>query len=535
MIHFNSMSAGLFTGLALLTLAILAALQFLRAKPEKIRVITSMFWKDSIKQEQSRTLLGSFQNPRTYLLLAAIALLALLALADPIFGSKNTNKKVIALEAGLEMSTKDNRFNKALELAWDESRSLGEANVAVVVADPYPRVIKHFNEGIAILESRLAKIKPSENPSSRDKLLKISKSLINDAADSQISLITAQSTSINDEKITIFQAGEQTNNIFILSSIYHPSATSPNSGDLHCQVGYTGDAPSTFTININKNNQSLKQETFEIQPGSTKSFVASKIIADGSSININIEGDDQITGDNTNAFLLPNRKPILLIAENGFDLPPALKAVIESLPSVTTQNIPNSNQSPIRIGPAGSNAEIQIHKRTTSKEFIPVTTTSHPAVKNLNFEDGLSKAPQNALKNIADSKPLLTANNTTLAALNSEKNQLHISEALLDKDASIVKRAAYFVFWAKLIQHLAGWTEEPLTLSPELIATNTDANASPNVMKASFSNFNSITKGDTANISKISDTRTPAWFWLLLLALALMITEAILHIRRKIT
>ena len=83
--QFTAMSIWLFTGLAVLTAGVLAALQFLRIRPRQVRVITTLFWQQAADQAQARTLFERFRHPRTYLLLLAVALLVLLALAQPVF------------------------------------------------------------------------------------------------------------------------------------------------------------------------------------------------------------------------------------------------------------------------------------------------------------------------------------------------------------------------------------------------------------------------------------------------------------------
>jgi hypothetical protein len=121
--EFTAMSAWVFAGLAALTAGALAALQYLRVRPRRTRVVTNLFWRQAVEQAKARTLFERFRHPRTYLLLLAASLLVLLALAAPVFDSANDTHRVIALEAGLAMTAADGRFENALNLVRAEARS----------------------------------------------------------------------------------------------------------------------------------------------------------------------------------------------------------------------------------------------------------------------------------------------------------------------------------------------------------------------------------------------------------------------------
>ena len=71
--------------------------------------------------------------------------------------------------------------------------------------------------------------------------------------------------------------------------------------------------------------------------------------------------------------------------------------------------------------------------------------------------------------------PLLLADAFPLASLDPDSKRLTVSEPLLDDDASVVRRTGYLVFWARMLHHLAGWHDEPLTLSPMQGTRSTDA------------------------------------------------------------
>jgi hypothetical protein len=90
------------------------------------------------------------------------------------------------------------------------------------------------------------------------------------------------------------------------------------------------------------------------------------------------------------------------------------------------------------------------------------------------------------------------------------------------------------VFWSTVLHHLAGWHDEPLTLTPVQGTRLTDPDAGPLVMKAGFENFDLAVAGTVASPQQSGGARLPVWQWLLGTALALMLIEAVLNLRGKI-
>lgn len=225
----TTMSIWLFTGIAVLTAGVLAALQCLRIRPRQVRVITTLFWQQAADQARARTLFERFRYPRTYLLLLAACLLLLLALGRPVVngplsGDGEQPHRVIVLEAGLAMTATDNRFDNALELVRAEAASLDEGRVAVIAADPHPRLLKHFDESLVTLKDRLAKVRAVNTPVIREDVLRVAKSLLAGRVGGEVVLAAAQPVTIDDERVRVLAAGEVFSNAFILSATFVPDS-----------------------------------------------------------------------------------------------------------------------------------------------------------------------------------------------------------------------------------------------------------------------------------------------------------------------
>ena len=531
--QFTSMSAWLFAGFAVLLAGALAALQYLRTRPRRTRVVTALFWQQAAEETRARSLFGRFRHPRTYLLLLAASLLVLLALAAPVILSENAPHRVIALEAGLEMGAADGRFENALALLRAETRSVGEERVAVITADPQPRVLKHFDESLPTLEGRLAALKPADAPVPRDVLLESAKALLAGRENGELVLITAQPAALDDDRIRVLAAGENTGNAFPLSAVFIPDPADPTRGEFRCRIGFTGTQSSQVTVAITRDASRLFTQTLALEPGGTQELVLSDLAADGSLLNIALESGDTIPGDNLLDFPLPDRRPIRLVAAPGFGMPAALEAVVRSLPEVSSNS--SEGAGAIRIGPVGSEAEIRIHPAGDGGEELPVRASGHALVAGLEFEDALCRAPGVAIPRTPGDLPLLMAGDAPLAILDPASGRLTVADSLLDGQASVVRRGGYLVFWATLFRHLAGWQDTPPSLPPAEAARWTDADSAPVVMKAGFGNLLPAPAGTAAAPGESAAARPPLWRWLLIAALALMLAEAVLHLRGKIT
>lgn len=527
------MSAWVFAGLAVLTAGVLAVLQYLRVRPRRTRVVTNLFWRQAVEQARARTLFERFRHPITYLLLLAASLLVLLALAAPVSHSRNSTHRVIALEAGLAMSTADDRFANALNLVRAEAHALGEERVALIAADPQPRVLKHFDESLAAMTGRLARVKPADSPVIREDLLGAAESLLAGRRNGEIVLVTAQPATVNNDRVRVLAAGDKADNAFILSAVFAPDTTDPTRGNFHCQVGFTGEQAANLNATITRGDDILLDQAIEMEAGGMKEFTLDDLSADGALLSVALDGNDAISGDNRIAFQLPDRRRIRVVPVAGFELPPVLVSVLKSLPEVSNE-LDGTSEPVIRIGPAGSDAEVQIMAAEATGEWLPVRASGHSLVAGMEFEDAVCRAPVREIGRSSGDIPLLLADRFPLASLDPESKRLIVAESFLDADSSVARRTGYLVFWATMLHQLAGWHDEPMTLSPVEGTRSTDPGADHLVMKAGFGNFDLASDGAVATPEGSGTTRPPVWQWLLGAALALMLVESVLNLRGRI-
>lgn len=533
--QFTAISVWLFTGLAVLTAGVLAVLQYLRIRPHRVRVITTLFWQQAADQARARTLFERFRHPRTYLLLLAACLLLLLALAKPVLNARHMPHLMIALEAGLAMTAADHRFENALALLRAEVTSLPEGRVAVVIADPHPRLLKHFDDSLVVLEERLARVNAAADPVDRKLLLRAARSLLAGRENGELVLISAQPIPVTDADVRVLAAGETFSNAFLFSATFVPSVSDPTRGTFHCRAGFTGKEAGTRTVRVAREAQVLLEESVAFEPGERRGFSVADLAADGSILSVSVTGGDAVAGDNRLDFRLPDSRRILVVAQAGMALPAVLRSLLEGLPEVTLEAVDGVDLPVVRVGPAGSDAQVVIEPAGAGGELLPVGASEHPLLAGVVFEDALCRAPDSPLDGSADQQPLLLVNGAPAATLNSDATQLTVSATLFDEDASVVRRTGTLVFWSRTLHLLAGWREEPLTLSPEQARRSTDAGDTQLILKAGMSNFDIVPTAKAATPARSDAPRLPLWQLLLAAALVAMILDAILHIRGKIS
>ncbi|MGB0684614.1 MAG: hypothetical protein ACPGQD_00280 [Planctomycetota bacterium] len=112
--NFLHLSGGL-VALGLLGLAgVLFLLQQLRVRQREVEVVTTLFWREALEENRARVLRQRFRHPWAYLLLLAITSLLWLALAGLVQGERDVRPRWLMLDASAGM-LRDGRFDAAKE------------------------------------------------------------------------------------------------------------------------------------------------------------------------------------------------------------------------------------------------------------------------------------------------------------------------------------------------------------------------------------------------------------------------------------
>jgi len=528
----TGMSGALFAGLTVLLTGVLALLHFLRIRPRKVRVVTTLFWDEAAQEVRARSLFERFRHVPTFLLLLGIALLILLSLAKPVRDAASRPYRVIVLEAGLAMTVDDGRFETALERVRAEAGAHDEERTAVVVADPHPRVLKHFNENRAVLTGRLGAIQPVQMPVQRVDGLSTARSLLEGRAGETV-LVTPAPLELEDADIRVLVAGPRPPNACVLSAAFVPGGADGSQGELHWRVGYTGRAEGIVETAARRDGQTLAEETVRLQPGEVRALVVSGVQADGGVVTLSVAGDDTIAGDNRVDYRLPDHRRIRVRAAGGEALPETFKALCKALPELATEVTDGPAMPEVVVGPPRSGARIVVRPSGATGELAPVVAGDHPLVTGLVFEDALCRIPEQPLTLSGDMIPLLLAGGVPVAVLDTATDQVIVAESVIDEQASIARRSGTAVFWSRVLHHFAGWRDEPLTLSPQQARRAIYDGDERLVMKASLAEL-AASQSEEPVVDARPGFRLPLWQLVLGGALLLCVVEGVLHVQGRI-
>lgn len=541
--------------------AALVVLHLLRVRPRRVRVVTTLFWARAAQRTRARTLLRRFRHPLTCALLVASAALLVLALGRPQRPPDDARRQwlVLALDGGLSMAAlhgDGTRWDAAVRAALRAAATLHpDDRVAVVVADPRPRLVHAFDQPAALLPHRLRACRPAAASADRAGALRLAQSLVAGRPQRRILLLTDRPLATDhpdarpaDDAVEVVPVGAAAANAAILAALFEPDAADPLRGRLIVRAGCWGSAPRDLTLIVRAGApEPLLRAGQRIAPGATHDFRLADVPADGSTLELELMPDDDLPADNRLALRLPRRAPIR--ARLAPSTPPPLRVLFESDPAVLvvaddaahdldvlTGALPPELTRPAVIvveggPPVAAGAALEID-------------ADSPLARGLAF-DGRCAARGTALPAVPPLEPLArTAAGQPLAAHGTLAGRpvLLLAPALLSEDAAACRHPAFAALLLRAVRRVAGWEDEPLVWPAARAATDPLWPARRGHGGPLVSVSGSRADSDLARTPPVEPPvgappgrRRPAAFELLLAAaLALLLVEAALHARGRI-
>jgi hypothetical protein len=540
----------------------LACLQLLRVRHRELRVMTTLLWVHALERSRARTLIERFRHPLTYLLLLAIFILLCLALGrpQPTASSADRVHEVIVLDAGSDMSAREGDGRSRLE--WARQAVLAEAaglgstdDLAVMVADPTPRLVHTFEDLRPLLAVRLNAVAVAQVPGERERAVRMARSLLQGCSHPRIVMVTGRPVekaalqADGSEDVRVVRVGPPVRNAAILSALFVPEEANPLQGRLVVRVAAYGDRPQNVQLLVQRaGGAPLLDASAGIAPGNTHDFTIEHLPADGDHLLLRLAGGDALAADDRSEFHLPLRSPIRIAT--GEDAPPALRLGLQSDPAVRLVG----PQEACEISVVGEKASVPTgHPAITVTQTLPLVSGARAAVnadqrflRGLDFESAADVLPS-AGATAAGRDVLVAVAGQTLASYTASATspRLELNAALWSPDLSITHRAAFGVFLARAVRSLAGWDADPIVLTPE--RSNSDPLWS---LRAGLSGERMVMPTDRAaadlSAPSVVDANAAValgrpwqgaeWFeGLLLLAMALVMFEAYLHTRGRIS
>ena len=544
--------------------ALLAVLHLLRVRPRPVRVVTTLFWAETVERVRARSILHRFRHPMTYALLVLICALLALALAQPSLTGQTGNRihEVIVLDAGVSMgvpvpSSGGTRMQAALSATEARLKSLSPGDrAAVIVVDPWPRLVLGFEQPVVSLASTIREIRPASVPAVTGEGLKLARSLLNGRSRPRLVLLsdhaplgTAAGDKAEAVPCEVVRIGEDLDGLGIVSATYEADADHSLRGRFSVRVAASGRKPQDAKIDIRRaGGASLLSRTETVDPGTSKDFALPDLPADGDRLVVSLSSVGGHVVGRELVFRLPHRSSIRV---GGSQLLPAsVRAAIHSDPAV--QLVEDGQERDIDVianPPAGvvSRPSLVLRNDGLSVEAgRPLEAALKcPLLRELNLA-GQSCGTGTSLGALPGSvQPLLVSGGEVMAACRGGKAPCVIlASALLAGDSDFARQAPFTVFLARSLRYLAGWDEDPVVLPPERILEDplwprrTSLATEVTAMPVSRAAIDLSSPG----VNTVSDTGTSGgrWGWsapfeiLLTLALALFLLEAVLHARGRI-
>jgi len=542
----------------------LALLHLLRIRRPQVRVVTTLFWSEAVEAAPARALLHQFRHPRTYAFLLLIAALLALVLGrpTPTGGAAQQTTTVVVLDAGMSLSapladSQGTRWYAAQAAALAAAgRASAASPLAILVADPQPRVLVGYDEPRCLLASRLQAVTPAAEPAARASALRLAASLLHGRPQSQIVLITDRPLAVDETPTSLdiplhtVPVGNPVANAAIVAAAFTPAEADPLQGRLTVRIAHWGPQATDVTLQIRSDTTSLLRQTATLAPGAAQDFTLADLAADGRELTLQLEPADAVAADSTARFRLPLRHPIRTAVSP--DLPVALRALLTSDPAVRLVAPDAPADLEFRDGNAAARTDLPaIIIHSTSSQDVAAGTSvelnrTSALTLNLDFTGTTCAAGPALATADAATSALLQAGPSALVTWSpaAQPPHLDLSQALLDPDATATRHPAFAVLLTRALHQLAGWDDERLTLPAERTASDpgwpTIADAAQSLQQLAGSRSASdlsqpLPSAASAATPAAHGSAAPAWFEIcLFLAGALLLLETLLHMRGRI-
>jgi hypothetical protein len=554
------------SGIALLVLACagaLALLHILHTRPREVRVITTLFWAEAMESARARSLWRRLRHPWTYMLLLLICVLVALALGEPEPGEDSSSRiwQVLVIDAGASMSAPlgdgtESRLDAAVEAAIEESKRLSwRDRLAVIVADPVPRLVQDFDEPITLAPRRLQALTASTAPSILGAGLDLAASLLRGRENACVTLIAGGDGRFRprhdsqEYELSVISVGAPADNAALLDAIFLPAEANPLRGRLLVRAGYWGQAATDITLRVlRQGGQPLLEQQATVRPGDTHDFFVDDLAADGDHLIVRLAPSDGVPADNVADVGLPYRRAIRI---HVTDEPPlVLRACLENDPAVQFVDAEADADIDLIVGGSAEDKGKPVIQVVTEGPAVAAGSvvsvvdrqlamrTEPPVLLTCGAGVALDEAE-------GPGDILLASGNAILAALaeGPAPSRLRLSSALLAPDGEFGHRPEFAMFLTQSVRRLAGWRPSPLAVSAKRHLEDPVW-----LVRLGTENVANVVPGDrdTSDLSRPFDARertaprrpwrgTMAPFeWLLLAAVVLLVIQIGLHSRGRI-
>ncbi len=535
----------------LAALAPLAAIYFLKVRPRKKPVTAFFLWQRILTEKKASALLKRLRDVFSLLLMALAFAAIALALAEPDLAGDERRDLLIVVDHSASMSA-GGRLDQAKKQARDLIVAMnGSQRAAVASFADTTRILEHPTRHRKSLLEAVDRIQPTELPSRAQALRALQPGdewmkgtrvlLITDGALDEPALL---------QDIEVLRVGKAENNLGLARADLRAVPGGPSRVGLFLVPVSSAAEPVNTDITLTHldSNRILKIIPVTVQPGENPAVTLTLDDAPPGRWQAGLSHTDALAADNTVLFHVPPRQPVPVTVQGGdpYFFQNVVSAFERSDQLLTLAADPE--QARLMLGKGKAPADLSAVMFHAEGEPLPtpvpkVLIKEHPLLRYLDVESmsfaGACQisAPAGAVVLVADESgpPLIYLT----------RNGEHTA-CVVNMDP--VEAQFYLSTWFPVIVHnAAAHLTKRDDAPPSTLATASQSAFGPvtscgfhqrgeHLIAASLlSPYESLLNNDTvqANAKPLASGQSPS-YWLLVLALGVLVGESMLYHRRKV-
>lgn len=552
--------AGVLAGIAALA-GVLYLLQRLRVRHKPITVVTTMFWREAVEETRARVMVHRFRHLWAYLFVLAIASLLWIAIAEPRLGGEPERDVVVLFDGSAAMATGDR-----LTVSRDALAQFVESHpevAQVIVCGAEPTTVLRRGEDPLLMERRLATITADPCPPTYSRVVR---EYMRSGHDRPIDFVLFSDLAVDPafakilpEDVTLTRrsaVGGTTPKNGGITAIGADAAASGswNRADVFVEIRHTVAGRPRPSIEVTLDGAAYAVPgTFSSESGHSR-FLFRDVPARGGTFTVTLTESDDNAMDDRASVVLPYR-PLLRVALTP-SLQSILRPVLESDPGVVIA-VGNADVSIHRAGEAGV-ANVPALVLVGDDAQTDAFFVSH--TDGVEDEVALTRAfAELGLEHI-DTQTLAeeSARPIRLGVREGALRQVSIWESLLSPEFDFVASRSFPIFVARAVRFLGGVSPiipfavpgEPLADTSarrfaEGAVTQDQAMLDPigarfvpsraglyhddraRTLSVALSDLSTVAPRSTAaeSAATTGSASWPAWSWLALVALGLIMIE----------
>ena len=410
--------------LGLTAVGSLYAIHHLRRQPQYQKMATLIFWKESVRQQQTRVPWSRrFSHLWTFLLLCSIALLLACVLSAARWDKNDSSDcDVVVVDVGSSMASSGENGNSLLQNAVAAvSADLPRLShvPALIAAGDQPALLSRGRDAQVVFQRRLLRLTPISKASASSLALELAGSVLGETPGTiywytDRREIPAGLPADIAKHVQIRPQRLPTQSVAITGATYEADDSLVDSGMI--RVRLAGRADNAMKMTASEEGEVLATQSVTMTAAQTE-VTFGPLPADGQLLSLSLQDAPGSAAQHQVQFQLPRRVALKFFFVGI--IPRPLRDVLSAIGSIETS--PQGCIGVVASGndvPAGVVGAIQLvpdNSASVAHEPISLASPAEPWLGAIDFEGAATTAAGSVL--IANCRPLLLAGNNTVASL----------------------------------------------------------------------------------------------------------------------